>query len=201
MENKEYAKRAMALESNDQPRIIARLDDRVLLITLLQTLDQTRKQLGLIDQLKKKLFYGRESEYVEHVRKTTDKKVINDDETFKEYLDVVERFKADPRLMKILHGVLGVGSEVEEMIEALQAAFLTGKLDRVNWMEEDGDLRWYQNLFADVFGYTTNQVQKMNIDKLELRYKGQGNKESSFNEDGAVKRDLDGERQSLESNA
>lgn len=195
VENNEYKKRAIALESNDQPKIIARLEDRVLLITLLQTLDKTKQQLNLIDQLKKTLFYGRESKYVELVRETTDKKIINDDKIFKPYLEAVERFKKDPKLIRLLHGVMGIASEVEELIEALQKGIEGGELDRVNWMEEIGDCFWYQNIIADVFGFTFDEVLKMNIEKLESRYK------KGFSETDANNRNLNSERESLESNA
>ncbi len=201
MDNTTYATRAIALEANDLPRIIERLDDKILILTLIQTLEQTKNQLNLVDQLKKQLFYGRESKYVERVRETTNLEFLDSNDTMKPYLEAVERFKEDPKLIRLLHGVVGIASETEELIEALLSGINGGELDRTNWMEEDGDVRWYLNILADVFGYTTDQVQKMNVEKLELRYKDKTTKESQFNEDGAVTRDLDSEREVLESNS
>lgn len=94
---------------------------------------------------------------------------------------------------ELLHAVIGIITEVSELSDALLKHVLDGKdLDAVNVMEELGDLDWYKVLALKAVGYTNEQCQDRNIEKLEARYKGK------FNETAANNRDLDTERKILE---
>lgn len=124
---------------------------------------------------------------------------------------------------RLLHGMLGIHTEVEE----LTAAVLEGcsnptrssshfiSFDTVNIAEEIGDLLWYMVLVCNALGLSLAQIMQTNIEKLQLRYrtkikeKGQaiadelGMKENQFapgifTETAAINRDLPAERQLLE---
>lgn len=97
--------------------------------------------------------------------------------------------------MDIVHGILGVATEGGEMLEALYAAYFEGKeFDKVNLLEESGDVMWYLALLLNKPqpGVTFEAVQHLNIDKLRKRYP------DKFTNYDALNRDLDGERKVLE---
>ena len=60
-------------------------------------------------------------------------------------------------------------------------------------MEECGDLMWYMSVALDALGYDYKQVMDRNIEKLSARYK------NGFTKEAAVNRDLETERDILES--
>jgi len=200
VENKEYQTKAVELENKDYPLLLKRLrEDPVFTYVLLETLEQTRRQLNLIDQIKKCLIYGKKSEYVEHVRSTTKEKTFADADIqgiVNKFTDTLEADQ-DFKLIRLLHGVLGKSSEQEEMIEALQSAFETGKIDSVNWLEELGDDSWYSALLASVFGFSFNKINATNIAKLDQRNKVKG-KNRSFDNRTTLDRDVQKEREILE---
>jgi NTP pyrophosphatase (non-canonical NTP hydrolase) len=95
--------------------------------------------------------------------------------------------------IRLLHGAIGLSTEVGEFQDALKKHVFYGKeLDRVNLSEELGDMFWYMAIIADELGVDFESVMKTNIDKLKARY---GEK---FTEEKAEKRDLNKEREILE---
>jgi len=97
--------------------------------------------------------------------------------------------------MDILHGILGVATEGGEMLEALYAAYFEGKdFDKVNLLEESGDVMWYLALLLNKPqpGVTFEAVQHLNIDKLRKRYP------DKFTNYDALNRNLEAEREVLE---
>lgn len=98
--------------------------------------------------------------------------------------------------MDIVHGILGVATEGGEMLEALYSAYFEGReFDKVNLLEESGDVMWYLALLLrkPQPGVTFEAVQHLNIDKLRKRYP------DKFTNYDALNRDLAGERVVLES--
>jgi NTP pyrophosphatase (non-canonical NTP hydrolase) len=100
---------------------------------------------------------------------------------------------ATRRLVRLLHGAMGLSTEANELLDALKKTIFYGKeLDEVNIKEEIGDCLWYIALVLDEIKSSFEEVQEININKLFARYG------ISFNEAGAIKRDLSAERYVLE---
>lgn len=95
--------------------------------------------------------------------------------------------------IRLLHGIIGLGTEIGEIVEAYLEMLETGQLDDINLKEELGDLNWYLEVLYDVIGTTREEVVKLNMDKLTARYG------DSFSSEKALNRDLDKERNILES--
>lgn len=78
---------------------------------------------------------------------------------------------ADPRIIRVLHGVIGLVTEVGELRVALERANLEGwktspleAIDKVNAAEEIGDLFWYAAVLTKELGeYGTEYSLKNNI--------------------------------------
>jgi hypothetical protein len=89
----------------------------------------------------------------------------------------------------LVHGLLGIATEAGEAVEIL-ADMIEGKRpDRVNAVEEVGDLRWYQNRVLRWAGVTDEEAERSNIAKLHGRGFAFG-----FNKHADSNRDLDNER-------
>lgn len=96
-------------------------------------------------------------------------------------------------MMKLLHGALGLATESGELIDQLKKHLFYGKpLDVVNLKEEGGDAVWYVPVICDFLGISMQDMLKVNIEKLRIRYP------ERFTEDKALIRDLFAERASLE---
>lgn len=91
----------------------------------------------------------------------------------------------------LVHGVVGVVTEAGEAAEIL-LDLLEGKpADRVNAIEESGDLRWYVNRILRWADCTDLQCEMTNIDKLHGRHG------STFDVFRDANRDLQRERERL----
>ena len=135
-----------------------------------------------LDKIKKALYYGRE---FEHPR--------DDGET----VESTQMFAAlggnQAQDIDVVHAIIGKATEAGELLEALKAAVDSGQpLDRTNLMEELGDGQWYDAVLAQALGFTFEEVQKINIDKLRSRYP------EKFTVEKAENRDLTSERKVLE---
>lgn len=93
---------------------------------------------------------------------------------------------------QLIHAVLGLASEVGEVADALKKHIIYGReLDRLNVIEEIGDLLWYEALALTATKAHLQSTMEMNITKLRTRY---GSKFDAFL---ANNRNLDAERASL----
>lgn len=96
---------------------------------------------------------------------------------------------------RILHAALGISTEAGELLDAVKKSLFYGKpLDRTNLIEELGDLEWYMAVLRDELGVTQEQVQAVNLAKLQIRYP------ERFTSEAATVRDLEAEREALEGN-
>ncbi len=96
---------------------------------------------------------------------------------------------------RIEHGIMGLVTESAELMDAVKKAKIYGReLDRVNLVEEAGDLMWYLAILGDELGVSFEDMWEKNIAKLTKRYP------EKFTSDLALNRDLDGERKILEGN-
>lgn len=141
----------------------------------------------VLDLYKRQIFYGKDfapeqiepltreiAEIAAHAADTGDKREIETN-------------------TRILHAAMGFATESGEIMEALVDS-LDGKgFDVVNFMEELGDLNWYQAVALDETGLSLEETCVKNINKLKARFP------EKFSETHAIERDLGKERDILES--
>jgi NTP pyrophosphatase (non-canonical NTP hydrolase) len=97
---------------------------------------------------------------------------------------------------RLIHGVMGCVTESGELADALKRhIFYKKELDLVNLKEEIGDIMWYLAILCDELGTTFEELADINIKKLSARYP------DKFTSDKALNRDLEKEREVLETNA
>lgn len=93
------------------------------------------------------------------------------------YADLVARL-ASPAVIdlcdadaNILHALMGVASESGELLDMFKAALFYGKdFDKVNLVEEIGDILWFAQLALNQLDLTLEDAIKGNRAKLNARY-------------------------------
>lgn len=66
---------------------------------------------------------------------------------------------------------LGLAGEAGEVADYIKKCFGHGhQVDRARIAKELGDVDWYRNVLADAFGFTAEEVAKLNVAKLRERY-------------------------------
>ncbi len=184
MDLKQYVEDATSTESLIE---VVRADPRLLASTL-----QVIIAAGeILDQIKKNVFYDRD---------------FNNEKLTLEFTNIVESLDGirlsivegiapqetayNPRLF---HSIVGIATEAVELLEGLTAE----EFDRVNFLEELGDLNWYQAIGIDEVEGDFENVLETNIQKLcksdKARYK------KGFSKDEAINRDTEAEREVLTS--
>lgn len=96
---------------------------------------------------------------------------------------------------RLLHSLLGIVNEAGELMEWVANNPLDEnsiELDKVNLVEELGDLLWYVTLGLDSIGVSLDALLDANEAKLRARYP-----EGHFTEGRALTRDRDGERTAM----
>lgn len=118
---------------------------------------------------------------------------------YKEYQEQSSRTFAyrkeplDTDITDELHCVIGMSTEVAELMDAFKKRIFYGKVfDEVNSKEEIGDIMWYISNYCRLKGYDLEEIMQTNINKLKIRYP------ERFTEELAEKRDLSAERGALE---
>jgi NTP pyrophosphatase (non-canonical NTP hydrolase) len=97
-------------------------------------------------------------------------------------------------MARLLHGAIGLCTETGELQDQIKKHLMYKReFDRVNVIEECGDLLWYLALILDAVGGTIEDAMIRNVGKLRKRYP------EKFTIERAVERDLDAERAALES--
>lgn len=95
--------------------------------------------------------------------------------------------------IRLLHASIGIQTEGGEIADALKRYIFYGKpVDKINLVEEAGDLLWYISVLLDAVGSDFDIAMELNIAKLRARF---GDK---FTEAQALTRNLDKERSALE---
>lgn len=98
-----------------------------------------------------------------------------------------------PETIGLLHMGIGLSTESGEMLDMLKKHIFYGKpIDRVNAVEELGDVLWYCAGLCRLLNVTFEDAMAVNDAKLELRYG------PVFTEARAVTRDLVAERALLQ---
>lgn len=93
----------------------------------------------------------------------------------------------------IVHAIYGLCTEAGEISEAFLKAAESGTFDEVNLKEEAGDLLWYLAMLFRELDTNFDEVATTNINKLKARFP------EKFSQDKAYNRDLNTEREILES--
>jgi NTP pyrophosphatase (non-canonical NTP hydrolase) len=71
----------------------------------------------------------------------------------------------------LMHCAVGISGEAGELLDAINKTWVYGKpLDRVNLVEELGDIEWYMEALRSLLGVTRDEVIAANVAKLEKRY-------------------------------
>jgi NTP pyrophosphatase (non-canonical NTP hydrolase) len=85
---------------------------------------------------------------------------------------------------KVAHGVIGITSEVLEVLQGfVTVLFGEDDLDIPNMKEEVGDILWYLARLSKACGFTLAEAMEANIAKLEVRHLS---KTGGFNPDAAT---------------
>jgi hypothetical protein len=140
----------------------------------------------LADVNKRYMFYG-VPVYAENSTSTVDK-------TLSQFADdsLIARIQ-DKQFVRLLHSVIGIITEMGELIDILFACLFEGQeIDFKHIQEEYGDTFWYAALGLDAIGAQMESVLLANIMKLAARYP------DGFKEFDAVNRNLTAERAVLE---
>lgn len=119
------------------------------------------------------------SEYIENAKRTEPKKYL-----FKKTKDVTPRIE---------HAVYGIVTEAGELMDSVKKAKIYNqKLDKVNLVEEAGDVMWYLAILADELHVSFEDIWDKNIRKLKARFP------EKYEHAKAKTRDLKKERNELE---
>lgn len=147
----------------------------------------------VLDQFKRNFYYGEKgvfdttklSHYLNEIHQASFELDVN-------HITYEPSYEVIPVDTRIAHGIIGMATEVGELIENLEAWIKTGEADWVNLAEEIGDVNFYEAILTDAAGTTIDRCNEAVIEKLRKRYP------NGFSAQRAAQRDLDVERQALE---
>lgn len=100
--------------------------------------------------------------------------VVLSDSTPIRYDHFVHRlFKQGAACGDLVHAAMGISGESGELLDAIKKHVVYGKeLDRINVIEELGDLTFYIHAMMNLLGISEQQVLQHNACKLMVRYEG-----------------------------
>lgn len=88
---------------------------------------------------------------------------------FKDGQEIADNMTADDAYL--IHAIMGVSGEVGELLDAIKKHVMYKKpLDRVNVIEELGDIEFYLAALRQGLGIDRDEVLHGNIKKLSVRY-------------------------------
>ena len=94
---------------------------------------------------------------------------------------------------RLTHASLGLCTEAAELADAVKKHIFYGKpLDKVNLIEEIGDILWYSAIVLDACQSSFDDAMDKNIAKLRKRYP-----QGIFSASKAIHRDVEAEREVL----
>jgi hypothetical protein len=142
---------------------------------------------NMLDQIKKNVFYGKP--FDEEALKTEFLQIVGSLDGLKQTLTEGQRPAESAFNPRIFHSIVGIATESVEMLEALSSP----DFDTVNFLEELGDLNWYEAIGIDAVDGDFLKILETNIAKLRARYP------DKFTTENAINRDIENERDILES--
>lgn len=123
--------------------------------------------------LKARLFYRQDDpDYAKRILKEAQAEIGDSEKLGRKIYGVIFREMQDvPVQVGHLHALFGLLDEVGELVlEFLTALVQERDLDVSAVKEELGDIEWYTALMRETAGLTQEEVQKANLEKLEVRY-------------------------------
>ena len=94
---------------------------------------------------------------------------------------------------RLTHAGLGLCTEAAELADSVKKHIFYGKpLDKVNLVEEIGDILWYSAIVLDACQSSFDEAMDKNIAKLRKRYP-----QGIFSASKAIHRDVEAEREAL----
>jgi len=194
MENTDYVKNALNTEPQDYSPIVERMQDPSLLWELLECL-YSMKQVGeRLDVIKRAIFYGKDHDFHYYGDEMLENFGDNAEcHLIRSQLDQLSKNVVTTEFARLIHSALGLSTEAGEFVEALLDHVDGADLDLVNLSEELGDVCWYVAIGSDTVKVPLSEIQQTNINKLKARFP------DKFSEEKAINRDLDKEREILES--
>jgi NTP pyrophosphatase (non-canonical NTP hydrolase) len=75
----------------------------------------------------------------------------------------------DPKIVEAMYCALGLGGEAGETVDKIKKWHRDGKIDPTAVALELGDVAYYLTRLANIFGYTLDDILRMNVEKLESR--------------------------------
>lgn len=90
--------------------------------------------------------------------------VFNLEAEYKKFVDKIKSPKQkidDPKVIQIIYGVIGIGSEIGELIIANR------NKDSVNMVEEIGDVMWYITILCNTWNLNFTDIISSDLDKIE----------------------------------
>ena len=104
-----------------------------------------------------------------------------------------DRVSSEDKLL-LLHAFMGLTTESTEALDMMKKHLYYGKeFDRVNAIEEIGDIFWYAALALETLGSSFEEAMELNVKKLQKRYN-----KGKFTEQDAINRNVEAERKILE---
>lgn len=111
------------------------------------------------------------------------KTVISRDMPNLDYSPIVKRLSEDKKLIRLLHAAVGMSGETGEIVDGLKKSMMYGKeLNKINLLEECGDLLWYIAVMLHELDSSFEEVMVYNDNKLKVRYP------NGFTEEDAIQR-------------
>ena len=128
------------------------------------------------------------------------KQAMQFDQSDEQYALVLQRLQ-EPQMVRLLHALVGMTTEVGELFDQFKKHCFYGKdLDLINLAEEISDVDWYRAVAIDALSILLDRdsleledhIDRINIAKLSERYK------KGFSNESALNRDLEAERKILD---
>jgi NTP pyrophosphatase (non-canonical NTP hydrolase) len=150
----------------------------------------------MMDCLKKKIYYGKDTKYNEQFHELAER-LHYMTTCCDRHHDIQEatELSINPR---VFHAILGIATESGELGSALLNAINGHELDAINTMEEFGDIAWYLAIGHHALELDPEKTLDVNIKKLTDKKKGRF--KDGFTQEEADNRNLEAERSILEGN-
>lgn len=186
MDTKEYQQKALRTDVEDYSGFQTRLAENK--DTVHKALYGFMLTTGTLDLMKKKIAYNADPLKLFQVDAEHSAALKNFENPI-----FIDKIAQDPKLSQLLHYIIGIATETNEMMLALTKAAVTGQLDLVNIGEEIGDAMFYISVMSTRLELNIEDILDNNYNKLKTRYP------SKFTEESANTRNLEIEREVLES--
>ena len=193
MNNKDYQREAIKTANHDFRKIRNRLMGETG-VALLFLLNQIQQRIKLMDEFKKYIYYGKQSDRVtDYSRSAYWFNEMIGTPSFEAKIEKARLLHSSPSFVNTLHGVIGIAGEFDELMDCFLEAPSFVAIDKTNLSEEMGDIFWFLNLICSETGTSFDSVMDQNISKLRFRFK------DKFTESEAINRNHNHERKILES--